>query len=363
MTWAVKGFFSSKTEISSSFLSVDSLRRVCYNIGVVKLRHRVSDLLSRRLTVLVIPQTRLKPLRWQPTMGFFLFMLGLWSGLTIWSGFIAGRHVDYWITKADNQVMLAKMTRLAQEMDQARVVLDQAQATDRQLRGLLTMAHDRDPVAAATGVGGPTLADRLSLDRLLAAGRSDVIRQNDWHREISRIRAEAEGRLASFQEVAWYVGNQKSLRNATPSIWPTKGSITSLYGYRLSPMAREDGESGEFHPGVDIANSPDTLIFATADGTVLFSGWSHGYGNLVVIDHGYGLQTVYGHTSKALVKVGDRVQKGQMIAYMGTTGRSTGAHLHYEVRRQGSPVNPMQYLKVGGPEMLGWVRRGGKGRG
>ena len=317
----------------------------------------IADVLSRPLTVLVIPQTRLKPWRWQVSTGFFLFMLGLWSGVTVWSGFIAGRHVDYWITKADNQVMLTKMTRLAQEMDRARQVLDQAGSTDRQLRGLLSLARDRDPIEAATGVGGPTLADRLSLDRMLS-GRAGALRQRDWHNEISRIRADAEKRLASFQEIAWYVGNQKSLRNATPSIWPTEGQITSLFGYRFSPMRRDDGESGEFHPGVDIANSPDTLISATADGTVLFSGWSHGYGNLVVIDHGYGIQTVYGHTSKALVKVGDRVSKGQVIAYMGTTGRSTGAHLHYEVRRQGSAVNPMQYLKVRGPgELLGFARR------
>jgi murein DD-endopeptidase MepM/ murein hydrolase activator NlpD len=329
----------------------------------VELHQRIADALSRRLTVLVIPQTRLRPWRWQVSTGFFLFMLGLWSGVTIWAGFIAGRHVDYWITKADNQVMLTKMTRLAQEMDRARNVLDQAVSTDRQLRGLLTMARDRDPISAATGVGGPTLADRLSLDRLLSVGRADAVRQSDWHREIARIRADAEKRLASFQEIGWYVGNQKSLRNATPSIWPTEGQITSLFGYRFSPLRRDDGESGEFHPGIDIANSPDTLVYATADGTVLFSGWSHGYGNLVVIDHGYGIQTVYGHTSKALVKVGDRIGKGQVIAYMGTTGRSTGAHLHYEVRRQGRPVNPMQFLKVRGPgELLGLARHSGRGR-
>ena len=325
----------------------------------MELRHRIADALSRRLTVVVIPHTRLKPWRWQVSTAFFLFMLGLWSGVTVWAGFIAGRHVDYWITKADNQVMLAKMTRLASEMDRARRTLEQVGSTDLQLRGLLTMARDRDPISAATGTGGPTLSDRLSLDRLLTSGRADV-RQADWHREITRLRRDAESRLASFQEIAWYVGNQKSLRNATPSIWPTEGSITSLYGYRFSPMRREEGETGEFHPGIDIANSPDTLIFATADGTVLFSGWSHGYGNMVVIEHGYGIQTVYGHTSKALVKVGDRVAKGQVIAYMGTTGRSTGAHLHYEVRRQGLPVNPMQFLKVRGPgELLGLARRGG----
>jgi len=328
----------------------------------VKISHGLADALSRRLTVLIIPQTRLRPWRFQVTTAFFLFMLALWSGLTIAAGVVVGRHADYWITKADNQVMLAKMTRLAQEMEQARRVLDQATATDRQLRGLLTMTRDRDPIDAAIGVGGPSLSDRLSLNRMLSGGAAGV-RQADWHREISRLRRDAEQRLASFQEIAWHVGNRKSLRNATPSLWPTMGQLTSLFGYRFSPMRRDDAETGEFHPGIDIANAPDTLIYATADGTVRFSGWSHGYGNMIVIDHGYGLSTLYGHTSKALVKAGDRVSKGQVIGYMGTTGRSTGAHLHYEVWRQGKPVNPMTFLKVRGPsEFLGAVPREPKAR-
>ena len=328
------------------------------------MRKRISDALARRLTVLIIPQTQLKPWRWQCSTAFFLFGMALWSAFTVAAGVIVGRHIDYAITKADNQVMLTKMTRLAQEMDRARLALDQAKSTDRQLRGLLTMARDRDPIEAATGVGGPTLADRLSLSRMLGGGASEI-RQSDWHREIARLRRDAETRLASFQEIGWYVGNQKSLRNATPSLWPAEGSITSLFGYRFSPMGRggEGADTGEFHAGLDIANVADTLVHATADGTVRFSGWSHGYGNMVVIDHGYGVSTLYGHTSKALVKAGDRVMRGQVIAYMGTTGRSTGAHLHYEVWRQGRPVNPMAYLKVrSGPDLLGYLPRGTKAR-
>ena len=326
------------------------------------MRKKIHDALSRRLTVLIIPQTQSRLWRWQCSTGFFLFWLGLWSAVTVGAGVVIGRHVDYLITKADNQVMLAKMTRLAQEMDRPRFILDQARSTDRQLRGLLTMAGNRDPIDAATGVGGPTLADRLSLGAMINGGAS-AIRQADWHREIARLRRDAEGRLASFQEIGWYVGNQKSLRNATPSLWPTEGAITSLFGYRFSPMHGGEGETGEFHSGLDIANAADTLVHATADGTVRFSGWSHGYGNMVVIDHGYGVSTLYGHTSKALVKAGERVMRGQVIAYMGTTGRSTGAHLHYEVWRQGRPVDPMSYLKVrSGPDLLGYAPRGLKVR-
>lgn len=307
--------------------------------------------LGRTVTVLIIPHTELKPWRWQLSTGFFLFCLAAWSGLTVWAGFISGRHVDYWITKADNQVMLAKMTHLAQEMERAKETLDMAKATDQQLRVLLALSRRTDIVdAGPDAVGGPSVSDRRGLKEMLAEGS---IRQPDWHRQIAAIREESFKRLASFQEISWYISNQRSLYHATPNMWPTEGSITSLFGYRFDPIHRNDDESGEFHAGVDIANSPDTLIYSTADGTVRFSGWSHGYGRMVLIDHGYGVSTLYGHTSKALVKAGDRIARGQVIGYMGTTGRSTGAHLHYEVWRNGRPINPMGFLKVrSGNELL-----------
>jgi len=300
---------------------------------------------------MVIPHAAFKPRRWQATTAFGLFLLALWSGVTIWAGYIVGRHADYWITKADNRVMVAKMSYLAVEMERARESLDIAKATDRQLRVLLGLSHREDLVSGDAAVGGPTGADRISLRRLLAIDPGSV-RQSDWHQQLEALRQESLKRLASFQEIAWYIGNQRTMINATPSMWPTAGRITSLFGYRLSPMQNAEDESGEFHPGVDIANQPDTLIFATANGTVRFSGWSSGYGQLVVIDHGYGIATAYGHTSKTLVKAGDRVSRGQVIAYMGSTGRATGAHLHYEIRRNGQAVDPMMHLKVRSNEDL-----------
>jgi len=326
----------------------------------MNLKKSLKELLDRKITVMVIPATAFRPWRWQFTTAFGIFCLVLWSGVTIWAGFITGRHVDYWITKADNRVMLAKMGYLAAEMEKARDTLDVAKATDRQLRVLLGLAHREDLLGNNTAVGGPTAADRISLRRLLAIDPASV-KQTDWHRQIEALRQESLKRLASFQEIGWYIGNQRSLLHATPSMWPTSGQITSLFGYRLSPMQRSEEGGGEFHPGVDIANRPDTLIYATANGTVRLAGWTSGYGQLIVIDHGYGIATCYGHTSKTLVKVGDRVSRGQVIAYMGTTGRSTGAHLHYEIRRNGQPVNPMIYLKVRSTEdLLGYAQTVGR---
>ncbi|SDE50874.1 hypothetical protein SPACI_017690 [Sporomusa acidovorans DSM 3132] len=126
----------------------------------------------------------------------------------------------------------------------------------------------------------------------------------------------------------------------TPSIWPTSGEVTSGFGWRSSPW----GDGSEMHPGIDIANSIGSPIFATADGVVVQSGWAGGYGNIVHIDHGNGIETIYGHNSRVSVSVGQSVKKGQIIAYSGNTGRSTGPHAHYEVRVNGTAVDPIRFL-------------------
>ncbi|WP_223191816.1 M23 family metallopeptidase [Propionispora hippei] len=126
----------------------------------------------------------------------------------------------------------------------------------------------------------------------------------------------------------------------TPSIWPASGQVTSRFGYRSSPW----GRGSDYHPGIDIASDYGTPIVATADGTVVHSDWSSGYGKLVEVDHGNGIVTLYGHCSQLLVKSGDYVKKGQVVAYMGSTGLSTGTHVHYEVRVNGTAVNPDKFL-------------------
>ena len=123
----------------------------------------------------------------------------------------------------------------------------------------------------------------------------------------------------------------------TPTGWPTDGFISSGYGLRWN--------GAEFHQGIDIAAEMGTPIVATADGVVTIAGWNAGgYGNMVDIDHGSGVSTRYGHASAVVVTVGQRVRRGQIIAYVGSTGHSTGPHLHYEVRLSGQPVNPTSYL-------------------
>lgn len=129
---------------------------------------------------------------------------------------------------------------------------------------------------------------------------------------------------------------------ATPSIWPVNGEITSKFGWRNAPIE----DASEIHQGIDIAVATGTPVVAAADGVVARSGYIGGYGNMVQINHGNGIETIYGHNSQLIVSVGQTIKKGQVIAYAGSTGISTGPHLHYEVRVNGKAVDPLRYLTL-----------------
>lgn len=126
-----------------------------------------------------------------------------------------------------------------------------------------------------------------------------------------------------------------------PTMWAHLGKINNEFGFRRNPFG---GRSYEFHPGMDIDGERGDLVVAPANGTVVKAGWSGGYGNMVEVDHGNGLTTRYGHLSKVEVTVGDTINRGQLLGYVGSTGRSTGPHLHYELRLGEKPVNPRHFL-------------------
>ena len=130
--------------------------------------------------------------------------------------------------------------------------------------------------------------------------------------------------------------------NATPDIWPTAGgSITSYFGGRANPFS---GYGYDYHPGIDIGNDYGAPIYAGADGHVEFAGWFGGYGRYVKISHGYGYETAYGHMSSIAVSGGDYVKKGEIIGYVGSSGYSTGPHLHYEVIINGQDSDPLELI-------------------
>jgi len=185
-----------------------------------------------------------------------------------------------------------------------------------------------------------TLRDQLiAQQRSLAGARGDR-RQTlaDTQANEREWVAEADALRASSTSVAAQITSHSSSPNSSPSssslVWPASGPITSPYGMRW----------GSLHPGIDIGAGMGAPIYAAASGRVILAGYSGGYGNLIVIDHGNGLATAYAHQSRLAASVGQDVSQGDVIGYVGSTGFSTGPHLHFEVRVNGSPVDPMGYL-------------------
>ncbi len=190
------------------------------------------------------------------------------------------------------------------------------------------------------GLGGDSSKDAQDYLSTPKAKVDELIK--DMHSEFSQLENRANSQEKSFAEIHEHLMKLSSFFAATPSIWPVKGWVTSTFGQRTSPYTGLP----QFHKGLDIANRVGTPVVATADGIVVKAAWDSNLGKSVVIRHGYGVQTTYGHLSEINVRVGQKVRRGQKIAAVGNTGRSTGPHLHYAVAMNGVDVNPAKYILV-----------------
>ena len=167
----------------------------------------------------------------------------------------------------------------------------------------------------------------------LAGVREDKHEALDHIAELQAQSAAIAARIRSAQSSA-IVPAPTGQASAAGFVWPVHGVLTSSFGWRW----------GRMHEGIDLAVPSGTPVVASAAGTVIVAGWMGGYGNLVVIDHGNGLATAYGHNTSVAVSYGQTVAQGQLISYSGSTGHSTGPHVHFEVRVNGAPVDPLGYL-------------------
>lgn len=197
---------------------------------------------------------------------------------------------------------------------------------------------DQEAVFGIGGATGDDSEDDLDNIASLTEDHGGLIRA--MHAQLDQLSEASVVQNQAFEEVYGYLQDQKSLLASTPAIRPTIGWISSGFGYRKSPFTGLK----EFHRGLDIATREGTPIVAPADGIVVFTGNKGGLGKVVVIDHGRGMVTRYGHLKTSLFKRGSHVKRGDKIALVGNTGRSTAPHLHYEVHLNGIPVNPAKYI-------------------
>jgi len=164
------------------------------------------------------------------------------------------------------------------------------------------------------------------------------------YQDLLELRKEAFQSELNLNDLKEFLQEQKSILLSIPSLWPVFGPITSGYGDTRPPSP---SRGARFHQGLDISVPPGTPIVAPADGLVSYVGREWDYGLMICLDHGHGFSTAYGHLKASVVQTGDRVRAGQVIGTVGLSGNSSGPHLHYEVRIQGSPVNPSRYLHPG----------------
>lgn len=187
------------------------------------------------------------------------------------------------------------------------------------------------------GVGG-SIPEDLDTNIDLESKHNSLLRE--MHEQTDQLATAAVNQNDGFESLLKYLEDQRNLLASTPAISPVDGWVTSRFGYRKSPFTGRR----EFHKGLDIATRKKSPIHATADGVITYVGVKGLLGKIVVIDHGHGMSTRYGHINKALKKTGESVTRGEEVALVGNSGRTTGSHVHYEVLLNGMPVNPEKYI-------------------
>lgn len=294
-------------------------------------------------TVLVVPDRSSSTRRFRVPQGLFT-RLAVIAGVVALAAVAALFHYAHVVSqiaddraiKEENAQLRAELLQIQQKVVNINKTLDRVEQLDQKLRSI-SMLSDPDrslaigPVGAKAGEGE---ADD---------GKSLVLDPEDGptvESKLDSLSAEAAKQEQSLQELQEYFQDQKSLLASAPSIWPARGFVTSDFGHRLDPYTAER----VMHEGLDIAVPYGTPVEAPADGTVVFASTAGGYGNVLVIDHGYGIKTRFGHLSQILVKAGQKVHRGDKVALSGNTGRSTGPHVHYEVRVNGIPQNPRKFI-------------------
>ncbi|MCL1843682.1 MAG: peptidoglycan DD-metalloendopeptidase family protein [Defluviitaleaceae bacterium] len=204
-----------------------------------------------------------------------------------------------------------------------------------------SQANLRESLRPETGSKVSTPAQAPPAVGLLGLGTLSEPTRDELFVRLVSLLDELEIQRKLLEDLEFYKEKMSPYLLNYPTLWPVSGQISSGFGWRRNPMG---GRNNEHHNGVDIPARTGTPIKAAGGGTVTFSGWNGGYGNTVIIDHGSGLSSMYAHNSRNRVTAGQRVERGETIAEVGSTGRSTGAHVHYEIRKNGTAQNPVPFL-------------------
>ncbi len=300
---------------------------------------------KKSFTLIVVPDHN-APVKRYNIQKSFLLQVAMGGGLLVLIALIGSIHyfqvaqdaAENRTLREENLTLRSQLKAIRERVDHIGTTLDRVERFDQRLRAITLLSDPQRNLAM-----GPTEADPNSqvphadnqFTRLASTETPRALSS-----KLDKLSAEATRQEQSLQELQAYFQEQKSLLASTPSVWPARGWVTSDFGQRLDPFTADR----VMHAGLDIAAPHGKEVVSPSSGTVVFAGLEGGYGNVIVLDHGYGIKTRYAHLSKILVKAGDRIKRGSMIGAVGNTGRSSGPHLHYEVRVNGVPQNPRKFI-------------------
>lgn len=293
----------------------------------------------KKLTLVLIPNSQGILRQIQIPVVPVCLGLAVVGALVVGSLYFASQFFGNQVASAELESLRSENSELARKFEQVRWNLAEVESRYQTLvekEIYYRVLFDLPQVNAEErqlGIGGPDPAGLSTMSSAELSARETEV-------QVDHLLKLSEFELVKYQEVQDELEGLQDRLNHTPSIWPAKGWYSSPYGMRSDPFTG----ARQMHRGIDLANHIGTPIIATADGRVASVNKSRGLGTIVTVDHGYGFRTRYAHISKAMVKVGQQVKRGDVVALMGNSGHSTGPHLHYEVIRNGKSLNPIDYI-------------------
>ena len=246
--------------------------------------------------------------------------------------------------KEENAIQKQQIDSLAGKVETITRKMAELKEFDKKVRAMVSMDPSKGtPIEQGgdqqtfVGIGGSD-SSLGGINSPSERGHKKLVRM--MYRSLENLDGEMAVQKDEKAELMRLLDRQKSILSRTPSIWPARGWVSSGFGYRVSPFTSEK----ELHRGLDISNRRGAPVIAPADGIVMAVDSDPGYGKTIIINHGYGLNSMYAHLEKAFVKKGQAIRRHQEIAQVGDSGRTTGCHLHYEIHLNGVPVNPLRYI-------------------
>lgn len=295
---------------------------------------------KRSYTILILPDATRSPLRFHISRSTLIGIAAMLSGLFLCIFVFILQYIDM------NANML-ELNRLRKEVSHLSLLEEKMQGMQKEVlrlqefdRKIRTIAQLQpsglgEPII---GIGGSEQSEKASLAESMKWEKEQLMARME--EEITALEGAAKQQESSFSELKHFLENKRTRLSCTPAIWPVRGWLTGGFGYRRSPFTGHK----QLHEGLDIAAGAMTPVIAPADGTVVYSGFMAGWGNILILNHGYGYRTFFAHNARNLASWGKKVKRGEVIAYVGNTGQSTGPHVHYEVHVNGTAQDPLKYI-------------------